>query len=126
MRPRHHRGSGGHGGPATGCAPPAVVYRRASDGVAAEKVGPLALLLTTGEEYIIGSGRVQNDTLYAVRLGENTSRDAQVAVHVCQIVSLNKTEGGLNAAGAEVIGLRVGAIAGTLFVITLLLASGGT
>ena len=112
-------------GMSIGCAPPAVVYRPASDAVAAENGGPLELLLTSGEQYIIGSGRVQNDTLYAVRLGRTISPDAQVAVHVRQIVSLKKTEGRLNAVGAGAIGLTVGAIAGTLVVIALLLAVAG-
>jgi hypothetical protein len=111
---------------AIGCAPPAVVYRPASDAVAAENGGPLELTLTSGEQYIIGSGRVHDDTLYAVRLGADMSRDAQVTVPVRQIVSLKKTRGGLNAAGAGAIGLTVGAIAGTLVVIGLLLAVAGT
>ncbi len=103
-----------------GCAPPAVVYRPASDVVADEKGQPLSLTLTTGERYIISGASVRNDTLYAVQLGVEMSSDTRLVVPVSRIVSLARTERGLDAGGAGAIGLVVGALFGALFIIGLL------
>ena len=103
-----------------GCAPPAVVYRPASDVVADEKGRPLSLTLTTGERYIISAASVRNDTLYAVQLGNEMSSDTRLVIPVSRIVSLARTERGLDAGGAGAIGLAVGALFGALFIIGLL------
>ena len=103
-----------------GCAPPAVVYRPASDAVADEKGQPLSLTLTTGERYLISGASVRHDTLYAVQLGVEMSSDTRLVVPVNRIVSLARTERGLDAGGAGAIGLVVGALFGALFIIGLL------
>lgn len=103
-----------------GCAPPAVVYRPASDVVADEKGQPLSLTLTTGERYIISGASVRNDTLYGVQLGLEMSSDTRLVVPVSRIVSLARTERGLDAGGAGAIGLVVGALFGALVIIGLL------
>lgn len=103
-----------------GCAPPAVVYRPASDVVADEKGQPLSLTLTSGERYVISGASVRNDTLYAVQLGVEMSSDTRLAVPVSRIVSLARTERGLDAGAAGAIGLVVGALFGALFIIGLI------
>ena len=108
------------------CAPPAVVYRPATDAVAARSGEPLELRLTTGERYIIHSARVQNDTLYAVRQPDGAAPDARVAVPVNQIVSLTETERRLNPLGAGALGLTVGVVAGAVLIVFLIIGLSST
>jgi hypothetical protein len=108
-------------GVVVGCAPPRVVYRPAADVVAEEKGNPLQVRLTTGEQFLIASSRVSNDTLYASRLGADSTQDVAIVVPVNRIASLTSTEGGLNAAGAGAAGLFAGVVVGVVGLVFLLL-----
>ena len=109
-----------------GCAPPTVVYRPATDAVAARNGEPLEMRLTTGERYIIRGARVQNDTLYAVREVDEAAPAVAVVVPVNRIVSLVETERRINALGAGAVGLTAGLVAGVALIVLLLIAANTT
>jgi hypothetical protein len=103
-----------------GCAAPVVVYRSPTEALADEYGRSLLLRTVTGERYTIYAGRVHNDTLYAYRVAAPAGADSTVALPLDAVSSLTRTERGLSASSAGVIGLAAGAFLGALMIIGLL------
>jgi hypothetical protein len=105
------------------CAPPRVVYRPAQAAVAAENSEPLEVRLRGGEQFVIRGAFVENDTLYGTRERTGDTGGSRVAAPIRDVAEIRDTNRGISAAGAGATGLVLGALAGALLLIVLLIGA---